>query len=359
MIVGARVAGSTLACLLGAAGWRTLVVDRAQFPSPTLSTHFFRGAGCVGVLARLGVLDEVLACGSPRLIREYNADALTGSHSIDPPQDPGDVGFCLSVRRATLDEILVRRARREATVEVREGTALRGLLVDDGKVSGVEIDDDGGSERVRARLVVGADGRASKVAELAGAATQEEHPASRAMYYRYAVGMAGFEGDPDGPEFSLGDDELAYVFPSDGSTSCIAVSVNLRRFAEMRSRAKEAFEERLSTHPFLAPRIEAATWIGRLLGCGPRRAVVRVPVGAGWALVGDASMYQDPWTGLGMDNAAVHATLLAESIDEFLAGHVGEDATMATYHQRRDEHALADFRETCRIGRDLNAFRNA
>ncbi len=159
MIVGARVAGSTLACLLGAAGWRTLVVDRARFPSPTLSTHFFRGAGCAGVLGRLGVLDEVLACGSPPLVREYNADALTGSHTIDPPQDPGDVGLCLSVRRETLDEILVRRARRESTVDVLEGTALGGLLVADGRVTGVEIADDAGAQRVRARLVVGAGGR--------------------------------------------------------------------------------------------------------------------------------------------------------------------------------------------------------
>ena len=335
-----------------------MVVDRARFPSPTLSTHFFRGAGCVSVLRSLGVLDEVLACGSPPLIREYNADALTGTYTIDPPQDPGDVGFCLSVRRETLDEILVRRARRESTVDVLEQTALRELLVDDGRVTGVEIADETGPERVRARLVVGADGRASRVAELVEAGTHEEHPASRAMYYRYATGMAGPDGDPDGPEFSLGDDELAYVFPSDSSTSCIAVSVNLRRFAEMRSRAKAAFEERLATHPFLAPRIEAATWIGRLFGCGPRRGLVRVPVGAGWALVGDASMYQDPWTGLGMDNAAVHATFLAESIDEFLSGRVSEDESMTTYHRRRDEHALADFRETCGLGLNLNACRS-
>ena len=311
------------------------------------------------MLSRLSVLDEVLAHGSPPLVREYNADALTGSHSIDPPQDPGDVGFCLSVRRETLDEILVRRARRESTVDVLEGTMLCALLVADGRVVGVEIaDDEGGAQRVWARLVVGADGRSSRVAELVGAAIQEAHGGSRAMYFRYATEMAGPEGDQDGPEFSLGDDELAYVFPSDGSTSCIAVSVNLTRYAEMRSGGKKAFEERLATHPFLAPRIAAAAWIGRMFGCGPRQSAVRVPVGAGWALVGDASLYQDPWTGLGMDNAAVHATFLAESLDEILSGRVREDESMASYHRRRDEHALAAFRETCDLGRNLNALRN-
>jgi flavin-dependent dehydrogenase len=359
VVSGARVAGSTLAALLGAAGWTTVVVDRAQFPSATLSTHFFRGASCVNVLRRLGVLDEVLACGPPRLTREYNADALTRTHTIDPPQDPGDVGFCLSVRRQTLDEILVRRARREPSVDVLEGTSLSRLLVTDGRVTGVEISDDAGSAQVRARVVVGADGRASKVAELVGAEVQEQHRASRAMYYRYATGLAGPEGDPDGPEFSLGDDELAYVFPCDGPMSCVAVSVNLGGYAQMRSRAMVAFEERLAAHPFLASRIEVATWTGRLFGCGPRPGTVRVPTGPGWALVGDASLYQDPWTGLGMDNASVHATFLAEALDDFLSGRAGEQESMSAYHRRRDEHALAGFRETCQLGRDLNAFRDA
>jgi hypothetical protein len=125
LIVGARVAGSILATSLRQAGWSVLVVDRATFPSATISTHFFRGAWCVTALDRVGVLPEVLATGAPPLVREYNADALDGSWSIDPPQDPGEIGYCLAVRRETLDAILVRRARKEPGVTVLEGVALR------------------------------------------------------------------------------------------------------------------------------------------------------------------------------------------------------------------------------------------
>src|SRR5574341_1777077 len=42
IIVGGRVAGSILAALLGKRGHRTLLLERAHFPSDTLSTHFFR-----------------------------------------------------------------------------------------------------------------------------------------------------------------------------------------------------------------------------------------------------------------------------------------------------------------------------
>ena len=311
----------------------------------------------MGVLRRLTVLDEVLALGPPPLTREYNADVLTGICSIDPAEDPGEVGYSLSVRRETLDAILVRRARSEPTVELRERTVLRRLLTEKTRVAGAEIAHEAGSEHVRARVVVGADGYASPVARLVDAPIQEQVSASRAMYYRYAFGVPGPEGDPDGAEFSLADDELAYVFPSDGSTACVALSVNLRRFRQMRRDPGRAFSERLAAHPFLAPRIQAGTWAGRLWGCGPRPAVVRVPWGLRWALVGDASLHQDPWTGLGMDNAAVHAVFLAEALDDVLSGRTTEQSAMATYHRRRDEHALRGFRETCELGRDLNALR--
>lgn len=50
-VIGARVAGATVAALLGDAGYRVLLIDRASFPSATLSTHFFRGAGLLAVLS--------------------------------------------------------------------------------------------------------------------------------------------------------------------------------------------------------------------------------------------------------------------------------------------------------------------
>jgi flavin-dependent dehydrogenase len=86
---------------------------------------------------------------------------------------------------------------------------------------------------------------------------------------------------------------------------------------------------------------------------------VRVPAGPGWALVGDASLHQDPWTGNGMDNAGVHATFLAAATDDWLSGRLPEDEAFARYHAQRDEHAMADFRETVELGRDLRQLANA
>ena len=84
-----------------------------------------------------------------------------------------------------------------------------------------------------------------------------------------------------------------------------------------------------------------------------------MPTGPGWALVGDASLYLDPWTGEGMDNASTHATFLAEAIDGLLSGREQEPEVLDAYHRRRDEHAIPGFRENARLAANLNASRHA
>ncbi|MGH7485172.1 MAG: NAD(P)/FAD-dependent oxidoreductase, partial [bacterium] len=54
VVVGARCAGSPTAMLLARAGLRVLLVDRATFPSDTISGHFIKTAG-VRRLARWGI----------------------------------------------------------------------------------------------------------------------------------------------------------------------------------------------------------------------------------------------------------------------------------------------------------------
>ena len=355
VIIGARVAGAALATLLGDAGHRVVLVERAAFPSSTLSTHFFRGGRAVGVLQRLGVLEEVLAHGSPPLIRQFGYPGGGGEAVEQPPQAPGEIGYCLSVRRAPLDAILARRAAQSSSVEVLEQARATALLRDGERVVGVRLATAAGEREVRARIVVGADGRHSFVARAVAAPIQEEETAHRGMYYCYVRDFPGPGGAaPDGPEFSLLGDEVAYLFPSDDGVACIALSLNLADYGWVRQDPEDRFRERIARHAGFANRFAAAPWEGRLLGCGPEGNYVRVPGGPGWALVGDAGLHQDPWTGLGIDNAMVHATFLAEALAGWFAGQAGEDEALAQYHRRRDDDALAGYRMTVAMSRDLS-----
>src|SRR5215813_11525510 len=103
IVIGARVAGSATAMLLARAGLDVLVVDRARFPSDTLSTHQLQ-VPAVERLKRWGLLDAVIASGAPatRRVRFDQGAVLEGEW-------PGH-GALYSPRRTVLDKILVDAA---------------------------------------------------------------------------------------------------------------------------------------------------------------------------------------------------------------------------------------------------------
>jgi flavin-dependent dehydrogenase len=141
IIVGARVAGAPTAMLLARRGLKVLVVDRATFPSDTLSTHQVQLPG-VARLARWGLLDALLEAGTPmtRDVRFDQGDAvITGRY----PGYQGVEAMC-SPRRTLLDRVLVDAARA-AGAEVRENFAVEEIL-GDGQVTGIR-----GGRRARPR----------------------------------------------------------------------------------------------------------------------------------------------------------------------------------------------------------------
>src|ERR1041384_2162988 len=118
IIVGARPAGAACARALAKRGRSVLVVDKATFPSDTMSTLFLQPAA----MARLrawGLVDRIAASGAPpvrSLTATFNSVALHGATWSDYD---GDDGVNYSPRRTVLDKILVDAAR-DAGAEVRE-----------------------------------------------------------------------------------------------------------------------------------------------------------------------------------------------------------------------------------------------
>ena len=354
VIVGARVSGATLAALLGDAGCRVLLVDRASFPSPTSSTHFFRGSMALGVFDRLGVLNEIMALGAPPLVREYSYAGGSAEPVSGPPQSPGAIGHNLSVRREPLDHLLVRRAQAARGVTLLERSRFRAVTREGDRVTGASFDTPHGELTVRARMVVGADGRHSAVAQAVAAPEVSSERGARGIYYTYVRGFpAPGGGEPDGPEFSLLEDEVAYVFPSDGGVACIAASLNRADFASLRGVTIGGFHQRLARHAGLTERLRASSAVTGMLGCGPELNFVRQPVGVGWALVGDAGLHQDPWTGRGIDLATTQAAALADALLAWFKGDLGEEEALERYRAHRDEVGLPLYKQTVELARDL------
>jgi len=355
-IVGARVAGAVLAAFLGRAGLRVLLLDAGRFPSDTVSTHFFRGGAFLEVLRGTEGLERVLALGSPPLVREYLYEDGAANPVEGPPQSPGTIGFNLSVRRVTLDAALVRVASESPGVELLTSTRAVALHQRDGRVVGLGLETPDGPRTVAASVVVGADGRSSWLARAVGAPTQQSEAGHRGMYYAYFAGFPPVSNRADAAEFSTHGDEIAYVFPSDGSLACIALSLNLPTFRWAQAAPWERYLERLRTHhPGIGARLHGARAVGSLKGAGPAPNFVRCPYGPGWALVGDSEMHQDPFSGQGIDSAALHARALAREVTRCLESGEPWEVAGARYARERDAASLAIYEGTVRASRDLTA----
>ena len=156
IVVGARCAGAPAAMLLARAGHRVLLVDRAEFPSDIMSTHYIHQPG-VERLRRWGLLETLLASNCPPIERirlDAGEVALEG-----PPVPSGDTAIALCPRRFVLDRILFEAAA-PAGAEVRDRFAMEALSFNDGRVSGIRGRDLRGGALCEesARIVIGADG---------------------------------------------------------------------------------------------------------------------------------------------------------------------------------------------------------
>ncbi|HEX2482871.1 MAG TPA: FAD-dependent monooxygenase, partial [Methylomirabilota bacterium] len=132
IVVGARCAGSPTAMLLARKGYEVLVVDRATFPSDTVSTHLLHPPG-MAALRRWGLLERLVATGCPP-IDTYAFDFGPFTISGAPGTDEAPVAH--GPRRTVLDKLLVDAAS-QAGAEVREGFTVTEVVVDDGRIVGV------------------------------------------------------------------------------------------------------------------------------------------------------------------------------------------------------------------------------
>jgi flavin-dependent dehydrogenase len=328
IIVGARAAGASTAMLLARRGLRVLAVDRASFPSDTLSTHQIQLPG-VARLAAWGLLDDVAASGAPatRRLRFDQGGVVLDGHF--PRHDGVDALY--SPRRTVLDALLVDAARR-AGAEVREGFTVDEVVRREGRITGIRgRDRSGGCVREeRAQLVVGADGKHSTVARAAGAPTYRVVPPRSVACYTY------WEAVPvDGGELYARDRRAAGLWPTNDGLVMSYVAWRAEEFSAFRADIEGNLLRTLDLIG-VGERVRAGRRAERIRLTPDLPNALTRPYGPGWALVGDAGLVMDPITGQGIGDAFRDAELLAGAIEAGLSGRASMDAALAGYQRARD-----------------------
>jgi flavin-dependent dehydrogenase len=345
VVVGARCAGAATALLLARAGRRVLLVDRVAFPRDTLSTLYLQQRG-MAHLRRWG-LEEQVAALCPALDRVSYQVADVRLEGCARPVDGATAAY--APRRRHLDALLAEAAVA-AGAEFRDGCTVEDLLRDGDQVTGVRLRSssrsEGGAVEERARLVVGADGMRSTVAERAGAAVLVRNSPKTCVYYAFWPGAA------DHVELYEAADQWVGAVPTGDGQTLVQAYFPQRDFPRIRADAMACYLENVRTAaPALYERMQAAGMAGRLYGTGDQQNFFRAAAGPGWALVGDAGHHRDSITARGITHAFLQAQLLADKTAAVLDQPQSLAAALADYARERYDALIDDYHHTLSMTR--------
>ena len=335
-VVGASLAGCSAATLLGRRGLSVALIERKADPDAykRTCTHFIQPSAGPAI-ERLGLAEEIEAAGGVR----GGIEVFTRWGWIRDPVGKYD-GYPsrgYNIRRQTLDPMLRRLAAGTPGVELMQGWSARALTSDGGRTTGVVVEDRGGERKeIGATLVVGADGRDSRIARLAGL-REKAKPHGRFIYFAHYRDLPLATGGSS--QMWMLEPDVAYAFPNDGGVTVLACMPAKEKLSAFKGDLEGNFEHFFEGLP-LAPPVASASRVAKVMGKLEMPNVSRETVGPGVSLVGDAALATDPLWGVGCGWALQSAEWLADSTADVLLGNGDLDRALASY-RRKHRRALA------------------
>lgn len=333
IIVGGGLAGSTFADQLARTGYKVLVLEReTRFKDRVRGENILPWG--VAAAKRLGIHDDLVAAGghvSPNFVR-----VIMGQ--VTPPRDmrattPGGDAM-LNMYHPQLQEALLARAATSGATVMR-GTTVLALESATGQAPSVTFERQGQRQTLSARVIVGADGRASLMRSwagfevnrnpdlltIAGTLISGTSVPEASAYLCMGPGIASFWA-PHGGKRS----RVYFIYPGLGGRRSLSGSGKFSEFIEA-VRAVGVPGEWLDGVEPVGPLAEfegADRW-------------VESPAKNGVALIGDAAASSDPSWGCGLS-----LTLLdVEHLSNALRATDDWSAALAQYAREHDEYYAA------------------
>ncbi|MDP2345829.1 MAG: NAD(P)/FAD-dependent oxidoreductase [Deltaproteobacteria bacterium] len=330
VIAGGGLAGAATGIALRARGLSVIVCDKAEFPRDKPCGEGLLPHG-LELLHALGIGDVVdVVGGQPFRGILYHCHGVVARGDFEGGQHGR------GLRRRHFDNA------------VRDRAAALGVQLVQGTVSGVSVDDDGGtltlsdSRSLRGRFVVGADGPRSPVRHglgLDGGAPVLGRYALR-RHFRLRAGTPL----PERVEVHVGDGHEMYVTPVGDDVVGVAALCEKRVMTSGDGKPAERLSSLIAGCAPLRERLDGCVPDGDALACGPLRVKSKAVWKGRCVLVGDAAGYVDAITGEGMSLALKTAMLAADAIADVVAGKRSLHRSMEGYRAKRwaafSDHAL-------------------
>ncbi len=329
VIVGGGLGGSGLATVLARKGKKVLVLEReTKFKDRVRGENMLPWG--VSTARRLGLLDDLLAAGG-HPVPFFNIYVMGEQTEARPlPQTTPHGESSLNMYHPDMQEAVLEGAVR-AGAEVKRGVSVKGVTDENGtwKVDYVENDQ---PKSVSARLVVGADGRFSKMREWGGFEVKKDPD-----FLRIAGTMVEGTSIPDdGTHLGFGQGFITFIAPL-GKKRARTYFAYPGATGDRKLSGKEkveAFLDAVRSTNVPASWFEGITVTGPLAEFEGADHWVPSPAKRGIALIGDAAGATDPSWGCGLSKTMVDV----EDLSKALLETDDWNAAVQTYAKAHDDH---------------------
>jgi menaquinone-9 beta-reductase len=336
VVVGGSIAGCTVATFLGRQGARVALLERSpkEDAYKVICTHAIQASG-TDTLRRLGLVDSIETAGGLR----NHADLWTrrGWVRPRPPTGVEELPYGYNIRRERFDPMIRSLAVRTDGVDYLPGATVTELIRDHaGRPRGVRATVGGEDREVGAHVVIGADGRDSKVAELAGLPAKVK-PNARFIYFAHYKDLTVPTGKP--VTIWVLEPGGAAAFVNEDGITVMGCAPNNDQLPEFREDLEGAFVRYLADLPN-GPDLSSGQRVSKIMGRLDMSNIARRVSGPGVALVGDAAQATDPLWGVGCGWALQTGEWLANELAEALGSNRDIDRALTRY-RRQHRRALA------------------
>lgn len=317
VVIGGGPAGAAVANLLAQAGHGVALFERKALPRFHVGESLIPAVNLT--LAKLGVLDRM---DGRRFPRKHGVQFFS-------PRGPGRPFYfselgdprlhqTWQVLRSDFDAMLVDRAR-QVGVTVATDTPVVDVATTTGVVDGVRVRrDDGGEERIGARVVIDASGQQAVIVQRFGGRSNIEGLENMSVFTHY-VGAALDDGIDAGSTLIYrleGSGWLWFIpLPDGASVGLVAPAAD---FAARGDSGAEILDASIAACPPLQERLRNACRTIDVVGAQDFTYRANRDGGAGWLAVGDALGFIDPMYSTGVFLTFLSAELAAAAVDSAL-----------------------------------------
>jgi 2-polyprenyl-6-methoxyphenol hydroxylase-like FAD-dependent oxidoreductase len=241
IVVGAGPAGASLAYLLASRGVEVSLVERQSDFSREFRGEVLMPSG-IDALRQMGLerAFEALPRARPTRVNLHLNGRL--ARSIDLPRLVGETPQTVS--QPAMLEMLVEQARPFPGFRMLRGVAVNDLLCEGGRTTGVTLGGDMDGE-LRADLVVGADGRGSRVRKRAGLEVERDVETFDVVWFKIPPPPQSQEIDATAHAFVRAG-QFALAIPTFDGRLQVGWVIPKGRFGELRSFGVDHWIEKMS-----------------------------------------------------------------------------------------------------------------